>query len=733
MTLKQVTSKLCQEIVDKKFAPCKVEVVEFSVKKPKSTTFTSEYILKVLVKNCAEKQYHFLLKTPSTQCQSQFQTECSVYNALPPEQTICAQSLYCSDDVLVVDDLLNSNYEYCREVHFDDAHIKLVLEKIAEFHSLIQESHISHSTSNLGHLKSLEDEFLEETKRIKLKILERSDFEERLTNLGEQMLDSLKPSNEFVNVVNHGDLRRENLLFYYQNGVPVDCRLTNCYFAHYSPPANDVLSFLSSVSIEESRRKFFKEYLQYYFRCLKKNCVNSLQWDEFYLSCKTLLPTSKLRSGYLSLEQRNNIVAKLEDIFTNNIISEEDCFAILNNRLGQTKYILQHYSVKSFSERAGFLGDHFTLKINVLFTDGEQQLSFFVKTVPTTPSQREFSMANGAVFKENRMFTNFLPLLSQYGINVSEAVTPITYFCRLNDVIVQEDLKEQGFVNLDRNVSLGFEEIKLLLKTLAKFHSAFIILEEKISNERGYPFKLNHEYPKEFKEVFYTTELPIIAEAIEAGKTGARASVDIFYSGKRAIDKESLYKLLESAISKQEENVRPSNLFRNTITHGDLWVNNVLFKYKDNSVKDCKIIDFQSYRYHPPAHDVLCMIYLTTDRDFRKKYFAEVLDIYFEELTKAFSEFGLQNVITKREFEESCRFYKESVLTQTMTHFQVILIPDDISKTLFDNPDELRRVFFKDKYKFLKNSFAKYPNFKQRNEECFLDLLEYFESHCINQ
>lgn len=732
MSPKQVTSKLCQEIVHKKSGSCKAEVVEFSVQERKSTTFKSEYILNVLVKNCVEKQYQFLLKTPSTQRQPLFQTECSVYNVLPPDQHVCPSSFHCSDDVLVVDELLNSNYAYCKKVHFDDAHIKLVLEKIAEFHSLIKESHTFQSNANLEQLKSLQEEFLEEAKKIKLKTLEISDFEKRMKNLCEQMLDSLKPSKEFVNVVNHGDLRRENLLFFYENDVPVDCRLTNCYFANYSPPANDVLFFLSSVSIEKQTRKYFTEYLQYYFCCLKKHCVNSLQWDEFYVSCKILLPTSKLRSGYLSLEQRNNIIAKLEDIFTNNIISEEDCFAILNSRLGRTEYTLQHYSVKSFSERAGFLGDHFTLKINVSFTDGEQQLSFFVKTVPTTPSQREFSMANGAVFKENRMFTNFLPLLSQYGINVSAAVTAITYFCRLNDVIVQEDLKKQGFVNLDRNVSLGFEEVKMLLKTLAKFHSAFMILEEKVSKERGYPFKLNEEYPKEFKEVFYTKELPIIAEAMEACKTGARASVDTFYREKEAIDKESVYKLLETAIDKQEENVKPSNLFKNTITHGDLWVNNVLFKYKGNSVEDCKIIDFQSYRYHPPAHDVLCMIYLTTDRDFRKKYFTEALDVYFEELTKAFSEYGLQNVISKREFEESCKFYKESVLTQTLTHFQVILIPDDISKSLFANPDELKKVFFKDKYTFLKNTFAKYPNFKKRNEECFLDLLEHFESHCVN-
>lgn len=93
MIPKQVTRVLCQEIVDKRFAPCKAEVVEFSVQERKSTAFTSAYIVKVLLKHCEYKQCSFLLKTLSQGCQSQFQTECSVYNALPLEQTICVSSL----------------------------------------------------------------------------------------------------------------------------------------------------------------------------------------------------------------------------------------------------------------------------------------------------------------------------------------------------------------------------------------------------------------------------------------------------------------------------------------------------------------------------------------------------------------------------------------------------------------------------------------------------------------
>lgn len=730
MSPKQISKELCQEIINKNCADSEVNVISFSLAEQQNTVFAHEYVLKVLARDHEDKSYSFILKIPSTKCLQQFESECSIYDTLPSKQNICAPCFYRSNSKLVLDNLLGHGYSY-NKASFDHAHIKLALRKIAEFHTLGEVNNIHQNiTGLLEHLKILHQEFMKKIKDDQLQTYDKCDFEKKLAKLFEQLEENLKPSNEFINVICHGDLRKENLLFTYENDVPVDCKLTNCYFIHYSPPGNDVLFFLNNYT-NEKQKKHFREYLEFYFQCLNENLktVASVQFDDFYLSCKMLLKTTKLRSSYLGLEPNNITVAKLEDVLTNSILSAEDCYEILNKKFGSTNYTLLNYCVQGFSERFGLLGDHFNLKINVLTACGEKQLSFFIKTIPTAPSQREFGMANGALFKEHRMYTKLIPLLKEHKIDIFEGITPKTYFSRLNDVMVQEDLKQQGFLNLDRKVSLGFAEIKTLLITLAKFHASFIVLEERISRERGYTYRLINEFPKEFKEVFFCKEQPIVADGLNACKTGAHASVDTFYSKDRMkINKDTMYQLLDSAIDKQEENGKPSKSFRNTISHGDLWVNNVLFKYNSNSANECKVIDFQSYRYHPPAHDVLCVLYLTTDREFRRKYFDEALRIYFEELTNAFSVCGFQNIITKKEFEESCKFYKESVLTQTMTHFQCVLIPDDINKYLFDNPDELRHVFFKDKYDFLMKMFVQDSYFRRRNEEIFLDLVEHFES-----
>lgn len=732
MIAKQVTKELCQEIANKKATHSKVEVVKFCVEELGRNGLVEEYFLKVVAKSCVVET--FILKTPSKENPDLFSKERMMYSILPQHEEITADCFHSSEDLLVLSNLADCGYKRCDVTNLDEDHVKVALNKIADLHVLDPPNAINQSTTNAEQLRILHERFMENTKEIQLKKLERKAFEEKLSALFEEMVASFKPSKEFSNVINHGDLRIENFWFRYEDGVPIDCKLSNFYFAHSSPPANDVLFFLLNVTTEEERRKHFQEYLEYYFNCVDKRLKdkNGVQWDDFYLSCKTLLPPNKLRNAYFS-DDINKSAVKLENVLTNHILSEEDCFAIVSNRLGSLDYNLLDYKINGFEEVSGYLGDHFTLKINISSQIGKEELGFFVKAVPTAPSQREFGMENGAFFKEYRMFTKLVSLLKKHDINILENVIPKTYLCRVNDVLVEEDLVEQGFVKLKQQFSLEFQEVVAVMKALARFHAAFLILEEKIGHRLGRTYRLNQEFNKEFEETFYGTKTEISISAMEACKTGARASVEMFHSEERTLDKETLFNLLARGINKQEANVKPSERFRNTITHGDLWVNNVLFRYENGAAKDCRIIDFQSYRYHPPAHDVLGILHLTTDREFRSKYLSKSLNIYFEELSTIFSDHGLPDLISKEEFEESCIFYKESVLVQTMTHFQVILMPADVSKYLFENPDELRKAFFVDKYKFVQEMCARDENFRRRNRECFLDLAEYFESLHVNQ
>lgn len=72
----------------------------------------------------------------------------------------------------------------------------------------------------------------------------------------------------------------------------------------------------------------------------------------------------------------------------------------------------------------------------------------------------------------------------------------------------------------------------------------------------------------------------------------------------------------------------------NVICHGDLWINNIMFKYDDNEsiVTDVKFIDLQAMRYTSPVTDLLQFFYTSTTIDLRANYINMLLDDYSKSL-----------------------------------------------------------------------------------------------------
>jgi hypothetical protein len=80
------------------------------------------------------------------------------------------------------------------------------------------------------------------------------------------------------------------------------------------------------------------------------------------------------------------------------------------------------------------------------------------------------------------------------------------------------------------------------------------------------------------------------------------------------------------------------------ILHGDYWINNMLFKYDDESQTQLgekspsipvslKMIDFQVSRIGHPLSDVLYFLYTSTKPETRQKYMPDLLRYYFDTLT----------------------------------------------------------------------------------------------------
>lgn len=68
-----------------------------------------------------------------------------------------------------------------------------------------------------------------------------------------------------------------------------------------------------------------------------------------------------------------------------------------------------------------------------------------------------------------------------------------------------------------------------------------------------------------------------------------------------------------------------------TVTHGDLWVNNILFhKDEQGEIDDVKFVDFQIYMYNSPLRDVVFFICTSLNNDVLIHNHDELLNVYYE-------------------------------------------------------------------------------------------------------
>ncbi|XP_044268164.1 uncharacterized protein LOC123013601 [Tribolium madens] len=399
--------------------------------------------------------------------------------------------------------------------------------------------------------------------------------------------------------------------------------------------------------------------------------------------------------------------------------TKTDCAKIISAKLQTENFTLVNFKEETFDKIRGFLGDHTTLTITIKSNGNEENHRFFVKSLPQVYSQRNFVLEVNAFFKEKGFFTKYCEFLKQFSIY--QLLDDIIPTCRLikDDSFVFEDLSTKGYVTFPSRESLTLDCVKVAVASLAKLHASGLILEEKTLST------LNQKLEKELAEAFYSNSESVKA-SMEAFKTGAYAVIDLSHKPTMKISNEWFKQKLSEVLDLQKLYAAPSRKFRNTICHGDVWTGNFMFKL-DQKPKTCVLVDFQACRYGPPAQDVITFLYLTTNRDFRGKHQEEVLGFYYKQLDSILDQFGFKNLITKEEFDESCRFYKRYAMVQAVLLFQIVIMSEEVASELFANQDKVLSVLFKEKYDFMMEVCQKDPIFKKMNFEAIAELREFFE------
>lgn len=222
-------------------------------------------------------------------------------------------------------------------------------------------------------------------------------------------------------------------------------------------------------------------------------------------------------------------------------------------------------------------------------SDEQQERHLMIKGEPTSKILLEMIEDMGVFRKEITMYGQCLPAmhkaLREYFPEDTPYVAPDSYKCYRENTLVMEDLGESGYKMANRQNQLDFDHCAATLRTLARFHALSVKVKEEdpeliesVTSE--FYVEENREKMAQFLEAVF----PVLAQVVE--KWGDRARFAPFLRDFGEFIWEKLIYL-----------VRKSENF-NVLNHGDMWVNNIMFKYtEDNVVENAKLVDFQLTRY----------------------------------------------------------------------------------------------------------------------------------------
>lgn len=400
----------------------------------------------------------------------------------------------------------------------------------------------------------------------------------------------------------------------------------------------------------------------------------------------------------------------------------KDCSDIIEKKLQSQEFRIVDFEVTTLKEKRGYFGEHYQVKIEVEYRKGVQEFYFFAKCIagPSSGVSMKYTMDqfDMEIFIYDELFEKIL----NADIFCFKTAVPECFLTKSKYMLIFEDLTKIGFEPLPRYECLDYNHVIQVIKALAKIHASCLIYEEKELARIGKFFANYHE-------TFYSLdETHEGHRSLFAALNGLYTEIDLFDLNFR-LSKQEFKDRAKKACTKMFDLIKPSQLYRNVISHGDLWQTNFMMKYDKYHPIQCKIIDFQTARYVPPAQDLMAFLYLTTTREFKKLHLKDISDVYYGELQKHFAVYScdLKKVISYTEFLQSCEHEKLFGAMQAATYFQLTAAKSEMIEELVKDKVKWEEALYEDhSIIILKN--LKDEEYRSRLEDSLLDLHDVLES-----
>ncbi|XP_053670918.1 uncharacterized oxidoreductase dhs-27-like [Anopheles nili] len=285
----------------------------------------------------------------------------------------------------------------------------------------------------------------------------------------------------------------------------------------------------------------------------------------------------------------------------------------------------------------GFVGQMF----KAFLSEGDRREEYLCKIPPLNEARRRQFETMAIFTRETLAYKTLLPTIfahqEEKGIRREEGFfnTPKCYHAECDEqteesVIIMEDLRLQDYRMWNKLVPVNYDHARLTMEQLGRLHAV--------------SFALKRDRPEEFEQFKVPDPLSIMMP--EGGPFDAMmqqmiADATETLEPHETKEREKMQKLREN-FRQEMKNCANSGLTEShaVLSHGDCWVNNFMFHYKDGSPDRVVLLDWQITRYVSPAMDLAYFIFCCTDGEFRRRHYDEMINIYYNALATLLEQLG---------------------------------------------------------------------------------------------
>lgn len=344
-----------------------------------------------------------------------------------------------------------------------------------------------------------------------------------------------------------------------------------------------------------------------------------------------------------------------QTITPQSLITEEHVKEALKSDKGGDA-LLKSWKVVDFTKP----GDNYacivtSVEVSYLKNDEDCEVTYIVKLNSLRNLEGFLELTPVMFEKEGKFYQEILPALNEA---LHSAGQEPLHLPKCFHVVVEhdkeqiyfEDLRARDFKMFDRRKGMGKDHVVLVLKEIARLHSASYLLmktyKEGDTATAKYEFLSKDwlTFTPQAKDLF----VPMFHKEIDTGAMmlekvgGYETTIDWMKSFKSEV---------EDVLGAQMQ----SEKF-NTICHGDCWNNNILFRYDaEGHPIEVMLVDLQLCREASLATDLNYFLYTSLTGDVRKPHLAHFMSVYHSSYKEVLKGGRLPMYFTQEDLEREFR------------------------------------------------------------------------------